>query len=192
MDPLTIALSSFELSAFTLFQICVFLSFLKLRGKLRPQIGSIWFFRGTLIKHPNMSGKDTGGPGDHAALARHHQIYLGWGCYGNSAACRSRHIWVFPKIVVPQNGWFIMENPIKLGWFGGFPIIFGLTPIWPYGEKIMKHLWFRLCMSWPGGLANAVDKFTKDRHFKGSLLGGRKNGWENGWFSMQNGKETCK
>ena len=23
-------------------------------------------------------------------------------------------IWVFPKIVVPQNGWFIMENPIKL------------------------------------------------------------------------------
>ena len=21
--------------------------------------------------------------------------------------------WVFPKIVVPQNGWFIMENPIK-------------------------------------------------------------------------------
>ena len=22
-------------------------------------------------------------------------------------------IWVFPKIVVPQNGWFIMENPIK-------------------------------------------------------------------------------
>ena len=23
------------------------------------------------------------------------------------------HIWVFPKIGVPQNGWFIMENPIK-------------------------------------------------------------------------------
>ncbi len=23
-------------------------------------------------------------------------------------------IWVFPKIMVPQNGWFIMENPIKL------------------------------------------------------------------------------
>ena len=27
--------------------------------------------------------------------------------------------WVFPKIVVPQNGWFIMENPIKMGWFRG-------------------------------------------------------------------------
>ena len=24
------------------------------------------------------------------------------------------HIWLFPKIVVPQNGWFIMENPIKM------------------------------------------------------------------------------
>ena len=30
-----------------------------------------------------------------------------------------RYIWVFPKIGVPQNGWFIMENPIKMGWFGG-------------------------------------------------------------------------
>ena len=23
-------------------------------------------------------------------------------------------IWVFPKIMVPQKGWFIMENPIKM------------------------------------------------------------------------------
>ena len=23
-------------------------------------------------------------------------------------------IWVFPKIGVPQNGWFITENPIKM------------------------------------------------------------------------------
>ena len=23
-------------------------------------------------------------------------------------------MWVFPKIGVPQNGWFIMENPIKI------------------------------------------------------------------------------
>ena len=23
-------------------------------------------------------------------------------------------IWVFPKIGVPQNGWFIMENPFKI------------------------------------------------------------------------------
>ena len=24
------------------------------------------------------------------------------------------YIWVFPKMVVPQNGWFIMENPIRM------------------------------------------------------------------------------
>ena len=34
--------------------------------------------------------------------------------------------WVFPKIVVPQNGGFIMENPIKMNDFGGTPI-FGNT-----------------------------------------------------------------
>ena len=25
-----------------------------------------------------------------------------------------KDIWMFPKIVVPPNGWFIMENPIKI------------------------------------------------------------------------------
>ena len=33
--------------------------------------------------------------------------------------------WVFPKIGVSQNGWFIIENPIKMDELVGFPICFG-------------------------------------------------------------------
>ena len=43
-------------------------------------------------------------------------------------------IWVFAKIGVPQNGWFIMENPIKNGWFAGTPF-FGNTHIRPLGNS---------------------------------------------------------
>ena len=36
----------------------------------------------------------------------------------------ARNMWVFPKIVVPQNGWFIMENLVKMDDLGG-TLIFG-------------------------------------------------------------------
>ena len=37
-------------------------------------------------------------------------------------------MWMFPKIGVPQNGWFIRENPIKMDDLGGTPI-FGNTHV---------------------------------------------------------------
>ena len=32
------------------------------------------------------------------------------------------YVWVFPKIGIPQNGWFIKENPIKMDDLGGTTI----------------------------------------------------------------------
>ena len=54
-------------------------------------------------------------------------------CCSNSNTCTFLLInkWVFPKIKVPQSGWFIMENPIKMDDLGG-TIIFGNTQIYIY------------------------------------------------------------
>ena len=63
-------------------------------------------------------------------------------------------IWMFPKIGVPQNEWFIMENPIKMDDLG-FPL-FLETPIcylclfklcfifFLYGRPLFTTIW-RIC-----------------------------------------------
>ncbi len=72
----------------------------------------------------------------------------------NETKTPTTNIWLFPKIRVPQNGWFIMENPIKNGWFGG-TIIFG-NPHIPWERSHIQGTGTALLSRWFSELSRLV------------------------------------
>ena len=63
--------------------------------------------------------------------------FFGWFGLVASFSCTT---WMFPKIVVPQNGWFIMENLIKMDDLGVPPFKETSTSI----HKVAEFDWTQL------------------------------------------------
>jgi len=61
------------------------------------------------------------------------------------------YIWVFPTLGVPQNGWFIMENSLKMDDLGGKPTIFGNIHIYHMviNPMIERIKWIKLTSTIP-------------------------------------------
>ena len=67
------------------------------------------------------------------------------------------YIWVFPKIGVPQNGWLIMENPIKMDDL--VVPLFLETPIYIYYICLYIHTY--VCVSLQTRHAAALEAIVK-------------------------------
>ena len=79
-------------------------------------------------------------------------------------------IWVFPKIGIPQNGWFIMENPIKMIQMDDLGVpLFSETPIYVPVFVPFFHVVFFWCGAW---------EVLQDVFFCGEPESGRGRFWK--------------
>ena len=90
--------------------------------------------------------------------------------------CLSRaetHIWGIPKIGVPQNGWFIMENPIKMDDLGvppfsETPIYFSLQYLKCRGLLVLRRATERKFLSFPLRTCDQIHLLGFESNFKPS------------------------
>ena len=110
-----------------------------------------------------------------------------------------RSVWAFPKIRVPQNGWFRMENPIKMDDLGGKPTIFGNIHLFPSKTAMLNiflQRWSNSCGPHPDRVRTRFVVFRENVWGALKLQENAKLQWfwqftKTGWPTMHHFSEKC-